>query len=233
MSIDDLEREYGEIKDSDDVSKYIEFVKHLLALTDSEAIEYHFNLLQREQDTKLRNHIRAGFVKRGTSAERYLLARMKTDKDSSLGVDILHILGRLRSGEAKRFAREFAAHRDPAHRRTAAYVLGWMADSSELPILQELLINDPDPTVRRDAATAHDQIMIRLPELRQRLVDSLGAALQNEKDDEVAAWVVITLQYILKKRFGLKENIDEATWSGDLARAKAKAIQAVKTARGS
>jgi HEAT repeat protein len=228
MDTRDLERIYEEIKDTEDVSKYMQFTKDLLASSEPEVIDYHFGLLARCKNARLRQHIRAAFVKRGKPAEGYLSQKMKTTQDPALQADILHMLGRLRSEASKPLAREFAAHGDPDHRNTACYVLGWVGEKQDIPLLRHLLLNDPDARVRRDAATAHDQFMIRLPDVRKDLLANLGDGLRSEKDEEVLAWIVMTLQYILKKKFGLQENIEEATWSGNVDLAKAKALHALE-----
>lgn len=140
--------------------------------------------------------------------------------------DILHLLGGLRSKSARPLALQMAGHKHPELRCRAAYVLGWTCHQKDLATLAKLL-EDDDPRVRETTASAHSQVFHRLPRARDRLVRNLKTVLEREEDLSVLAQVVLELQTLLKKRFGLRWDFDEGEVVGDVQKAVAKARKAV------
>jgi hypothetical protein len=229
MDLEVLEREYTIAKETNNFSKHQQFIKQLLSSNEPPIVDYHYRLLTKRDNRDLCLRLRAAFKKRGVVAEGFLIDRFKVEQDPKLQGDILHLLGGLRSKEARPIALEFLAHQDQEHRNIGCYVLGWVGTKDDIALLGERLLHDPDAPVRETAATAHDQIMIRLPDTKTKLLSNLKTALEKEKNEEVMAWIIITIQYILKKKFGLKENIEEAEWSGDVSQAKIKALKVLES----
>ena len=228
MDIDTLEKEYNAAKETTNFTLHQNFIKLLLSSDDSETINFHFNLLKNRDNWNLYTRLRAGFKKRGIATEKFLIDKIKNESDDGLQADALHLLGELNSNEAVSISKDFIKHQDQTHRETACYVLGWLASENEIDYVADRLLNDSDADIRATAATSLDQIKLRLPETKPKLISILKNALESETNEEVAAWIIITLQYIMGKRFGLKENIDEAEWSGDVDKAKKKALKALE-----
>jgi len=227
MTRDELESEYRRVADTEDFAEHQAFIRDLLASNDPAVIDYHFGLLRDRRNQKLYQRLRAGFEKRGDAGAEYLVKRSSEEKDSRLLGDILHMLGKMRRPEAVPMARHLAKSPDPDLRDKAAYVLGWTGNQSDAEILGNLLLRDPDAKVRRDAATAHDQMRMRLPAATDRLLDNLRRALKQETDEDVLAWIIVTLQYFLHKSFGLKEHIEERKLTGNVMQARENAMAAL------
>lgn len=227
MNKDELEREYVSVSKTTEFAEHQKFIKDLLASDAPPVLDFHFESLKNRANRNLYHRLRAAFKKRGAPAEEYLLKRIKTEKDAHLLGDALHLLGGMRRKEAIPLARQLVMSADPENRDRASYVLGWIGDESDADILGDRLLNDPDPKVRADAATAHDQMRIRIPHITNRLLANLKRALDRENDEEVLAWIIITIQYFLGKSFGLKENIEEGNYSGNVMEAREKARAAL------
>jgi HEAT repeat protein len=231
MTIEELRKEYVAARESRSVAEHRAFIGHLLASNDPKVMGYHFELLKDRTNRDLYYRLRAAFKKRGAAAVEYLVERIKTEKDPHLLGDAMHLLGGMNRPEAASLARQLIYSGDAENRDKASYVLGWVGTESDADSLRDRLLNDPDPKVRVDAATAHDQMRLRLPQITDRLLANLKQALETEKDEEVLAWVVITIQYFLGKTLGLKENIEEGGYSGNVWQAREKARAALSKSR--
>ena len=228
MDISGLEREYDIAKATTGYSEHQKFIKQLLSSDEPEIVGYHFNLLKRRANWDLYQRVRYSFMKRGAAADRFLIDRIKTEKDPELQGDILQLLGGLRSKEALPLARNFIARQNPDHRHKACIVLGWVGTQDDIDILGDRLLNDSEPLIRGTAATAQRQLWRRLPDTKGKTLVNLKKALKSEEDEGTIALIIISLQSIMKKKFGLKENIEEREIVGDVERAKKKAMNALE-----
>jgi HEAT repeat protein len=208
-------------------SDHQKFIKVLLSSNDQAVIDYHFSLLKNRENQKLYLRLRAAFAKRGTPAGDYLVSLIQRERDPDLLGDALHLLGTMHRPEALPVARKLIGAANSELRDKACYVLGWVGTDEDVQRLGDCLLRDPDPKLRSDAATAHDQLRMRVPQSKDRLLTNLRIALNQEQDEEVLAWIIITIQYFLGKKFGLKEIIDEGTHTGDVLQARRKAQDAL------
>jgi hypothetical protein len=142
--------------------------------------------------------------------------------------DILHLLGLLRSKKARMIARDYIVSEHPVMRHVACYVLGWVGHTSDINLIEERLLTDPATVIRSHAATALRQLNRRLPKAKDRSIQALKRALIQEQSDYALCRIIISLQTIMKKKFGLRENIDEAEIVGDVDDAKKRAIKALE-----
>ncbi len=218
----ELDSKYAESLATDDFAVHHSFIKLLLSANDESSIAYHYEKLRAHENRDLYLRLRAAFVKRGEAGARYLVERIADETDPAMRADLLHLLGRLRDPAGLLLARKSLSSADSDVRHRACYVLGWMGEPNDVSLLAVPLLRDADPYVRRTAATAHSQFHERLPETKDQLIDNLKKALATETDDSVIGWIIVTIQYILKKRFGLREDIEEAELVGDLESAKRK-----------
>lgn len=222
-----MDSKYNESLATDDFEVHNSFINLLLASSDDASIAYHYDKLRYHENRDLYLRLRAAFIKRGEVGVQYLIQRVADETNPVMRADLLHMLGRLRDPMGLLLARKSLSSSDSDTRHRACYVLGWMGDSDDVSLLAVPLLNDADPYVRRTAATAHSQVFDRLPETKDRLIENLKRAFEAERDDSVIGWIIVTIQYILKKRFGLREDIEEAVLVGDLESAKGKCRQAL------
>lgn len=228
MDISVLDRDFKIAFETTDYTQHQEFTKELLASNETEIITYHFNLLKKRENWKLYQQVRQAFLKRGVEGEKFLITRMKSEDDPELQGDALFLLGLLRSKEALALARSFVGHQDPDHRYKACVVLGWIGTENDIDILRDLLLNDPKALIRGYAATAQRQLWRRLPETKSKILASLKKALENEVDEEALSLIIISIQTILNKGLGLKEDINEGRITGNIQNARSRALKALE-----
>ena len=228
MNLETLTSEYTKIKESVQFKAHSTFIKALLASTDPEAIAYHYTLLRERDNNDLYLRLRAAFTKRGESGEHYLLQRMEDETSPEMKADMLTMLGVMRSSAVLPLAREATSSDSADLRYRGCYVLGWMGKAEDIKRLGDRMLHDPDSMVRITAASAHSQFFEKSPRSKNKLLLNLQLALEQEEDEEVSGWIVVAVQYILKKRFGMKEDIEEAELKGNLDEAKEKCQRALK-----
>lgn len=228
MDISALDRDYKIAFETTDYTQHQRFTKELLASNEMEIISYHFNLLKNRENWKLYQQVRQAFLKRGDDGEKFLITRIKTEDDPELQGDALFLLGLLRSKEALALARSFVSHQDPDHRYKACVVLGWVGAENDIDILRDLLLNDSEAFIRGYAATAQRQLWRRLPETKSKILANLKRALENEVDEEALSLIIISIQTILNKGLGLKEDINEGRITGNIQNARSRALKALE-----
>ncbi|HEX5752136.1 MAG TPA: HEAT repeat domain-containing protein [Archangium sp.] len=228
MDIKQLERAFksASLPTAEDEEQH-SLVQQLLSSNDTEILRYHYDLLRQQENWSLFCWLRNGFAKRGPQGEDFLLQAFEKEEDPEMRGTIVHILGRMRSKGARPLALRLIASDSASLHHTAAYVLGWVGTAEDVRLLEDLLLRDSESEVRADAATAHFQLVNRIPEAKERALQSLKRGLMQEKEEEVLASIIISLQDILKKRFGMREDIDERKITGDVAKAKVKALAAL------
>ena len=187
-------------------------------------MQYHLDLLRDVSNGDLYKHLRSIFQKRGQAGEEFLVSRFHQETDGLRG-DILQLLGHLCSEAAAPIAREFLEHQDSDHRCRGCMVLGWIGGPEDIALLGKHLLDDPDPSIRGDAATALRQIWLRLPECRDESLGLLRQALSKEQDPKTLNLIIISAQTIAKKSFGMRENISAGTITRDVTRARAAALR--------
>jgi hypothetical protein len=231
MSIDKIKKEYeyakeGEyLSEGEQVRRNMLFIKLLMADNSPDVVTYHYNLLKERDYKDLYYDIRAAFEERD-GAEEFLINKISTEVDPITLGDILHLLGILKSSKATHFAREIVNCENNYQREVALYVLGWLGNESDITILNEHLLSEQSSRLRITAASAHRQIYFRLPELKDKLLTSLKQGFEKETDDEVITWIIIMIESIALKRFGLREDREDPyIVHGDLQKAKIKAAK--------
>jgi len=229
MTIDKLHDLYEKVWQEDPpVDDEEELIEALLARHDHEMLEFHFGLLRNREHHYVYCTIRAAFKKHGSPAESFLVEKFDTESDPNLRGDALQILGTMRSKSARAFAKEAATAEAETLRYRGVIVLAWVGTISNMKtVLNDCLLHDPSPFVRGNAATAFRQIWYERPRAKEPAIDLLGKALEVEEDDEAICSIVVTLQTIMKRRFGIREPNDGPTFVGDTAEAKKRALRSV------
>ena len=225
MTVEELERQFREAEKTTEFSAHVGFTDLLLSSNEPEVLRYHLSLLDRRENHDLYQRVRAVFQKRGPAGEAFLISLPKVGLSAAVRVDVLLILGWMRSEHATRIAREAIASEEDEYRKYGCVVLGWVGSEEEIPILEERLLSDRTPPVRGMAATAMRQIWFRIPETKGRLLSTLREALSVEEDEEVQGLIVVCCQDIAGKRFGLKEDWAAREILGDVSRGRDKALK--------
>jgi HEAT repeat protein len=171
--------------------------------------------------------LRAAFIKRGPQIGSFLLEKAEHEQDETMRADLVHLLGRIEHPAAVPMAREALKSPDPNTRHVGCYVLGWLGEREDLDLLNERLLKDEDAFVRRTAATAHYQFYEHAKRLKNAVLKSLHEGLVAETDDAVAGWIVLAVQYVLGKRFGIKWDSEEDALEGDIPAAREKCLRAL------
>ena len=229
MSIEDLREHYRRVW-REDASHEEEraFIAALLERHDDDVLEFHFDLLRDDQYFYFYCSIRAAFKKHGPAAEPFLIDKVRTADTPRLRGDALQILGHMRSKSARALAKELIDAQVTGLRYRAVIVLGWVGTVGDMKtVLRDRLLNDPSAFVRGNAATAFRQVWYRTSRAKEPAIEILGEALEREDDDDPVGSIVITLQTIMKRRFGLREPDDGPNFVGDVDAAKARALRSV------
>ena len=229
MSIRELREHYRRVW-REDVSfeEEKELIAALLEHHDREHLAFHFDLLRNREHFYLYCSIRAAFKKHGPRGEAFLVERFHSETDPHLRGDALQILGGLRSKSARGFAKEAAVADAETLRYRGVIVLGWVGTVRDMTtVLRDRLLNDPSAFVRGNAATAFRQVWFRISRAKDPAIEILGQALEAEEDEEMVCSIVVTLQDIMKRRFGIREPRDEPGFVGDAEAAKARALRSV------
>ncbi|HYO55927.1 HEAT repeat domain-containing protein [Archangium sp.] len=228
-SIKELEREFQALNDpSTDPEAQHAFAQRLLGSDEPEAVGFHYELLRHRDNDLFRGIIRDAFSQRGAVGEKFLLQKLEQEKNPEMLADVVLILGLMQSSAAREYSLRMIRSPHEEIRHVATFVLGWVGTLDDLRKLEQRLLEDQAPTIRSDAATAHYQIFYRIPECKDQAVQSLLRGLEQERDEDVLASILISLQDILNKRFGMHEDIDEGEITGDVGKAKEKALKFLK-----
>jgi HEAT repeats len=225
MATDELQRLYDRARSANpNFDERQELVAALLAREDREAIEYHYGLIRDRSDRRLYLDVRTSFKKRGKAAEAFSLEAYPREPSTSMRADILLLLGGLRSSGVRRLALDALSAEDEELRHKAVIVLGWVGTVKDMKtVLRDRLLHDPSPLVRGDTASAYRQIWYRMPRVKETAERDFAEALAAEDDEYAVSILVISLQTIARRRFGLKETDGDIEIVGDVEEAKARA----------
>lgn len=226
-----LERQYLAAVETDDFGVHHALVEALLASDDRDVLELHYERLRDRRNRDLYLRLRAAFVKRGAAASEFLLEKAQHETDPAMRADLVHLLGRIDHPAAAPMARDALRSADAHLRHVGCYVLGWLGTREDLGLLHERLLHDEDALVRRTAATAHSQLYEHAKRSKNAILESLRRGLAAEKDDAVAGWIVLSIQYVLGKRFGVRWDREEDELRGDVAAAREKCLRALAKLR--
>ncbi|WP_295811433.1 HEAT repeat domain-containing protein [uncultured Apibacter sp.] len=198
----------------------------LISSNDKEMLEFHYSLLKIKDDAVLYYEIRTTFEERPKEIiEPFLLDKLKTEQDISLKGDIIQLLGGIGSFEILPYVKSNIKSEIRDIRYRCIIVLGWIGTKEDLPILNERLINESDDELRGYAATAMRSLWSDNKLSKEDILPYLYSALVNENSEETLSSIIITIQDLLKRKFGLQERIDEGIITGDVFKAKEKVIQ--------
>ncbi|WP_158623448.1 HEAT repeat domain-containing protein [Corallococcus sp. CA053C] len=228
-STKELEREFQTLNNpSTDPEAQHTFAQRLLDSDEPAVVRFHYELLRHRANDLFLAIVRDAFSQRGAAGEKFLLQMLEQEKSPEMLADVILILGLMKSSAAREYSLRMLRSPQEEVRHVATFVLGWVGTLDDLEKLEQQLLEDPVPKIRGDAATAYYQVFNRIPESREQAVQSLSRGLSQERDEDVLASILISLQDILSKRFGMREDIEEGEITGDVAKAKEKALKFLK-----
>lgn len=225
MSINALEAEYRSASLTTSFSEHSGFIAHLMERNDQEALRFHFNMLLDGGNPRLRDRLRAAFVKRGPSVKEFLLSLLESAGSDETIAECIQILGHLRIDEARPIALTFLSQASTDIRYRAIIVLGWVGRADDLETLGHRFGKEPEPGLRGFIATAMRQIFIRAPEVRDAALLQLYAPIKSETDQDALRLMIASAQTIAQQKFGIRESINNGSVSGDVEKARIRAIQ--------
>lgn len=237
MDIKTLNDSYETLKKSENPYDTIfDFKEELLSSDAPEFLEFHYRIIQDEAlPEKVRGTIKSFFFSDAVNnrnkevVSEFLYQKYLAGiEDIALKADVIQLLGNLRSKHAKEVALENIAIRKGDLRYRSIIVLGWVGSKTDLKVLNERLLTDPDPQLRGYAATAMRQIWFNHPKTKDDILRYIKEAIEKETAPEALEGMIITVQDLLKKKLGLKES-KYGDVTGDMEEAKIKTIAALKS----
>lgn len=228
-NLEELKKQYKIITEMDSIAQIeptFEFIENLLNKNDLNTINYHYDLLRYKKHFKLYQRIRASFNKRPQEIiEPFLLEKLRTEEDISLKADVLQLLGGINSTKVLPYAIENIQSEIRDIRYRCIIVIGWVGSKNDLPVLNERLQNEPDDELRGYAATAMRQMWFKKKITSDDALPYLFKAVVKEESEETLGMIIIVIQDLLKKKFGMQELINDATIKGDAFKAKEKVLK--------
>lgn len=198
----------------------------LLSTNDEKILNYHFSLLKLNIDATLYHHLLEDFEKRPFSViEPFLLKKIYDECDIFLRGEAIQLLGAIGSEKILPYIREHIQSKDDTIRDRCIIVLGWMGYTDDLLLLNERLQNDPIAELRGNAATAMRSFWMDKKAFAKDILPYLYQALLKETAEETLLSIIIVIQDLLQRKFGLQERINEGIITGDPIKAKAKIIK--------
>lgn len=230
MDVKELKSEYKKLLSLDDTDDGIfEFKDMLLQSDDINILEFHLNIIENCKDPYLKGQLFSFFSDRPDKSKvsDFLYKKYKEGtEDVQAKADIIQLLGHLRSKHAKEVALENITIRKGDLRYRSIIVLGWVGNASDIKILNERLLNDPDEQLRGYAATAMRQIWYNHAKTKDEILRNFKEAIVKENEEKALEGIIIVAQELLKKKLGLKES-QYGDVTGNIEVAKEKTIEAL------
>ncbi|SHG09653.1 HEAT repeat domain-containing protein [Pedobacter caeni] len=237
MDIKSLNAAYEALKIAENPYDTIfDFKEELLSSDSPEFLDFHYRILQdKALSAQLRSTIKSFFFAEAVNnrnkevVSNFLYQKYSNGiEDISVRADVIQLLGNLKSKHAKEVALENINLPKADLRYRSIIVLGWIGSTAELKVLNERLLNDPDPQLRGYSATAMRQIWFNHPKSKENILKHIKEAIPGEKEEKALEGMIITVQDLLKKKLGLKES-EYGEITGDMEAAKVKTIAVLKT----
>ncbi|WP_461532116.1 HEAT repeat domain-containing protein [Sinomicrobium sp.] len=233
MKIDwsELTEEYNNLLSLDragQIEAYYDFEEKLLSSNQGEMLQFHYNLMKKADNLKLNNDLRGTFMDRPLEdVEDFLLNRYLNEDDMKMKADVMQILGTLGASKILPYAKADINSDIKDIRYRCNIVIGWLGGKSDLALLNERLESEPDDELRGYAATAMRQLWYREQATTEDILPYLYRALVKEEKEKPLKMIIVVIQDLLNRKFGLQERINEGTITGDPTEAKKKIIKAL------
>lgn len=224
--IEELKKKFSEIKISDSFTEHNNFLKLLTADNSIELLEFHFSLIKERENSDLHRRIAKAFEKHYTIGEDFLLNKLINENlDEETSADTIQILGLMKSKKLLPYLPNLLKSNSELIRYKAIIVSGWLGSENEVDLLKIILMHDNESYLRGYSATAMRQIWFSHDNLKNKILENLFIALKIEAETDALALIIVSIQELLKRKFGLKEVIGEGTIKGDVEKSKVKIIK--------
>lgn len=230
-NLHELKALYNQYKKENSLLKNMSTLKSkLLSADDENTLEFHYQIAQDDSLKEgLRNMIKSFFYSEiENKRDKKKVAAFFIEKYSAIlnddeKSDILRILGHLRIPESRNLSLNALNSSNYNLRYSSVIVLGWVGLPEDIAVLSKNMVSDESGQLRGYSATAMRQIWFNYPKTKDEIVKYIYEAIDNEKNVEAITCMVITVQELLKKKFGIKEST-YGDVSGDANKAKEKFI---------
>ncbi|MES2245882.1 MAG: HEAT repeat domain-containing protein [Pseudomonadota bacterium] len=228
--LDTLRQRFLEIRLDTDVSDMFDFGADLLEQDSAEALAFHYTLLHDTgMDSELYDWLCRKFGERGDEAEDHLLAQFDREPDPAMQATVLQLLGGFKHRKGRRLketaalARAALASPHDELRCKGLWVIGWLGGTTDIAKVVPLLAHDAVAANRRWAASALMQIVFNRRSAAPQALAPLRQALDTETDPAVLGGILVAVQEIAGKKFGLSSSSHEPPSEEKLQAALAKA----------
>lgn len=230
-TIQELRREYTIFKEENSLLKNISKLKKDLLSSDSDDfLEFHYQI---STDTSIkdgvRNMIKSFFYsdienkREKNKVATFLYKKYNEAIDNRNKGEILRMLGHLRIPLAYELAIKEITSSDYNLRYNSVIVLGWIGTFKDIILLNNQMATDLNPLLRGYCATSMRQIWHRYPNTKNEITQYIYKAILFENDNDALVGMIITIQDLYMKKFGIKES-HYGDLSGDTLKAKEKTI---------
>ncbi|MDG6895830.1 HEAT repeat domain-containing protein [Volucribacter amazonae] len=220
---------FNELEKSDSFKQHNEFAQHLLTYDHIEAYKLHLYFIENCQNADFHDLLCRTFTKRHHNATSYLLNYLSSNNNinKNLLADIIQILGIMREHRILPYLTQWIKHNDELIRCKAIIVLGWLGYKNELKYLSDIMSSNEIDYLRGYCASAMRQIFFNHSNLKQDIINILVEKLEYENTEIVKALIILALQDICNRKFGLKENY-QGEISGNIDKAKQKFLEFIE-----
>ncbi|GEM_PF-607623 len=229
-AIETLHRRFKTIRTDTDVSDMFDFGADLLELQSTEALAFHYELLRDTSvDSELYDWLCRKFSERGEEAEDHLLASFEREQDPAMQATVLQMLGSFKYRKGRRLKETAALARaaltSPHEelRCKGLWVISWLGGATDIAKVAPLLANGPVVANRGWAASALMQIVFNRRSAAPQALKCLRAALEVESDPVALRVILVAVQEIAGKKFGLSSSSHDPPSEEKLQAALAKA----------
>lgn len=223
--MDTLNILFDKIKSSDSFKTHNDFLKILLEKDNDQAYQLHLDFIEKSENTILHERLCQAYSRRSKNAGEFLLNRILKEKSSSnLLATFIHILGLMKYNKIIPYLPKLLINKNETIRYKCIIVLGWLGGENEISLLYNTLSSHQElDYLRGFAAASLLQIWYNHPTLKNQILHALYNQLSNESSELVNAMIIISLQNILNKKFGLKDNYNGEI-TGNIDKSKRRAI---------
>ena len=224
MKIELLELKFKELIKMEDTDDGIFDFKELLLESDERnVLEFHFSLLSKIEDNYLYRDILYFFADRKNKniVAEFLYSKYSHEKKDAVKSDILRVLGNMKVPFARELSLQELKSLHYEIRYSSIIVLGWTGVEKDLVSLNERMLNDPEEQLRCYAATAMRQIWYNNSNTRDKIANYIFNAASKETNEKALTGMIITIQTLYRKKFGIKEST-YGDISGNVLMAKEK-----------
>lgn len=213
LSLNDLEKEYLELKKEDfQDGKRIKFIANLGA---SSEIAYHYELICKEWQEGRQLNLESSFDRHGGAGLEFLFERLAKESDQKLKIETIYLIAQILSKSKHRdFYTAFCDRLIPqitsfletndALRRKLIIALGWVGTLEQIEILISEMHGSKDSLCRAWAAASLMQMSFhRVAQaiLRDKTKSAFLQSISSEKDLHACAVMIEAAQNLFGKKW--------------------------------